>query len=858
MYNTDENTKRLFLDGCRQSAVISFHGAAEDIELSESDIISGGLTVNRYCTSGERLEIGSAIAAELTLVLNNAEGKFDDTVFEGAELFVKIGVKGANQQVRYVPMGYFTVDEPPRQLSRITISALDRMVRFDKTVDRSSISLPATVAELTDRICFLCDVPLATDVSALPNGKYTVESLPEDGDLTYRQIISWVCEMTGTCGLIDGDGCLILKWYTGTGEVIDASVRISSNLSEGAVTVTGVRIKAEKDIFLSGTDGYLLNIENNGLIGGDAQSVANALGAALNGFTYTPFSATVLPMPWLCPLDMVTFVDKNGKHRPTIITDITFGLNRNTVLKGKGETTVKNGYASADPLTKQEKAVITALKQQQNGYVDGRAQELQEFNRFISNALGLYESSVKEADGSTKYYLHDREKLEESRVIYTTTSGGIAWTSDGWNGGSPVWRYGATSAGDAFFRRITADHITSGTLQGVKIIADEGEIGGCEIVNGRLSISAANISDKLTASQIDAANLKVDAANISGKLTASQINADGISASGVSISGKIDATSGTLCDLTLTGDLYFGDRKEYYISPNYGDAKYYVSLPGLKINEADGAVFSGRLSAASGTFSGSLCVGSDETQIPFHIGVGSDSAKSPCIYSRSDKFAGMGGLGIISDNYVYIGGDGFSYWGGPDSHDYVTAIRPSVILCAGDNTGDLKSNSAVAYHNYGIRFFYGGESNLRNADGISSYQIASMEILPNYIYMRGTFTGNSSGAIISDRDRKHSISEFDERYDALFDCLKPIKYKYNDGASDRYHSGFIAQDVFDAIGCSRMTASDFAAYIEARDDAGGTVRSLRYEEFIALNTWQIQKLKAQVRALWEQINKNKE
>jgi cell division protein FtsB len=40
-----------------------------------------------------------------------------------------------------------------------------------------------------------------------------------------------------------------------------------------------------------------------------------------------------------------------------------------------------------------------------------------------------------------------------------------------------------------------------------------------------------------------------------------------------------------------------------------------------------------------------------------------------------------------------------------------------------------------------------------------------------------------------------------------------------------------------------------AAYIEATDDNGNIVRSLRYEEFIALNTWQIQKLKQRVSAL---------
>ena len=39
------------------------------------------------------------------------------------------------------------------------------------------------------------------------------------------------------------------------------------------------------------------------------------------------------------------------------------------------------------------------------------------------------------------------------------TAGGIAWTTTGWNDGSPVWSYGVTSAGDALFRMLSAEGI---------------------------------------------------------------------------------------------------------------------------------------------------------------------------------------------------------------------------------------------------------------------------------------------------------------------------------------------------------------------------------------------------------------
>ena len=77
-----------------------------------------------------------------------------------------------------------------------------------------------------------------------------------------------------------------------------------------------------------------------------------------------------------------------------------------------------------------------------------------------------------------------------------------------------------------------------------------------------------------------------------------------VTSSGLSVTGAITATSGTLSNLTVTGRLYFGGNDSYYIDPNYNDGSYYISLPGFRVDDGSGAVFSGRLSAPSGTIGG--------------------------------------------------------------------------------------------------------------------------------------------------------------------------------------------------------------------------------------------------------------
>lgn len=101
----------------------------------------------------------------------------------------------------------------------------------------------------------------------------------------------------------------------------------------------------------------------------------------------------------------------------------------------------------------------------------------------------------------------------------------------------------------------------------------------------------------------------------------------------------------------------------------------------------------------------------------------------------------------------------------------------------------------------------------------------------------------------SDRNKKNSIEGLDERYDQFFDALEPQRFKYNNGTSDRYHIGYITQDVQDGLVQANLMEQEFAGIITI--DAGTDTEEsyLRYNEFVSLNTDQIQKLKKRVDAL---------
>ncbi len=136
----------------------------------------------------------------------------------------------------------------------------------------------------------------------------------------------------------------------------------------------------------------------------------------------------------------------------------------------------------------------------------------------------------------------------------------------------------------------------------------------------------------------------------------------------------------------------------------------------------------------------------------------------------------------------------------------------------------------------------------------------------------------SSTIITSDRNMKDNIAPLMDKHMEFFSLLQPVSFTFTDGTSGRTHIGFISQDVEDAMEKSGLTDLDFAGFCkeprkaevtdedgnkryEAERDENGNpvyIYSLRYEEFIALNTFMIQKLQESSRNLQEDNRNLKE
>lgn len=408
MVNVSQDIIKSFNEGNQQTALIEVTAGGKTFTITDADIIQGGLKIDRYCVTNSKIEVGSAVACELSLKLRNYDGKFNDVSFEGAVLNVKIGIKlssvlesatlgkgilrrmilgsaSSDQDVAYVPCGLFIVDTPPRKLSTISISALDYMVLFDREVNASALSFPIHVDALIQKICSICNVTLATDVSVLPNHYFSIGGLPDTNQtLTYRQLLQWCAQLTGTCAFMDGSGRLVLKWYEQTGVTITASERYSSDMLENDITITGFTCDdGNGNTYLSGTADYTLDLSDCGFLTNAYEGVLKELQTARGGFAYRPYSATIKSAPYLFPLDMIRYKDKDGVVHDTIVTNVTLALNCNTAISGAGETVTSFSYAqSTSGVTSQQAATDRANLEKINQTATQTNQNKQDLTQF--------------------------------------------------------------------------------------------------------------------------------------------------------------------------------------------------------------------------------------------------------------------------------------------------------------------------------------------------------------------------------------------------------------------------------------------------------------------------------------------
>lgn len=487
------------------------------LNLTNKDFWENGMEFEDSVSSDESFDIGSTIINKLTLTINNFDGQYSEYDFEDASVICYVGLETESQKIEKKRICTMTVVEQPED-ETVTIGLVceDNMRKFDKDYSLSKLKYPATRAQIVRDACSVCGVTLQTQI--FDRSDYIVQVRPSDEALTFRQVLQWVAQIGCQWMRCDEYGRLCIGWYKSINEgtlVLDengvlispdrdiiianetASVENGSfiecngvlklflvdkdgNISQMPptysftpqhtdVVITGVRVTEYSDSleddaasYISGKEGYVLDISENKLIGkGDGETVAAMIAEKCVGMLFRPFEAECVTDVSLEAGDSVVIVDRNGKTYTSFVTSTVLSPGNGQSIACNAKSAAKNSSVQYSQETQAFVAARNMIKKEKSE----RERVLKEFKERMDKATGLYSTIEVQEDGSKIYYLHDKPTLAESKAVWKMTAEAWGVSTDG----GQTWNGGMTVDGDTIVRilnavGINADWINAGSI----------------------------------------------------------------------------------------------------------------------------------------------------------------------------------------------------------------------------------------------------------------------------------------------------------------------------------------------------------------------------------------------------------
>lgn len=302
------------------------------ISFYDKDIISGQLVRS---ISGEKLEIGSVYASQLTLEVNlPSVSRYE---LYGCTMTLSCALDGATD---VIPMGQFIITEALQSASKITITAFDSMIMFDD-VRFAPSNVIQTPFEWLSEMCTTCGVTLGStsaEISVLPNGGRKTGFADVASDVqTWRDVLGYLGAYLGAFAYIGRDNKLYMGVYRSiSDDTVPSSFRLTSNLSDYRTTYDGLYAVYKE----GGVQEYVSNTNSGGLVldlgtnpflqftdSTNRQDALQEIIDAWNGVYYVPYDAEMPLVPIYDPADVLTFTDNQaGAYDFGAITEITYTI----------------------------------------------------------------------------------------------------------------------------------------------------------------------------------------------------------------------------------------------------------------------------------------------------------------------------------------------------------------------------------------------------------------------------------------------------------------------------------------------------------------------------------------------------
>ncbi len=238
---------------------------------TEDNILKKSFNISNQCSGNELVEIGTVYTAELSATFLRMN--LPRYSLKGARIIPRLELL-TSEGYEPVPLGVFLISEANWTTWGVEVTAYDNMSKFDKKIYLNAST--GTIFDFLSLACNTCGVELGMDqfdVQDLPNGRESLAIYQENDIETWRDLVSWCAQTTGTFATMDRAGKLVLRKYgTEPVDTIDDYHRYTgAKFSDFETRYTGLSIvnmtaKTTQYYGLPVDDGLTYNLGSNPLI----------------------------------------------------------------------------------------------------------------------------------------------------------------------------------------------------------------------------------------------------------------------------------------------------------------------------------------------------------------------------------------------------------------------------------------------------------------------------------------------------------------------------------------------------------------------------------------------------------------
>lgn len=438
-------------------------------------------------TSNEKsFDLGSAIAKQLDLKINNIDGEYSKHKFSGAKITARVGLE-ISGKTEWLKKGVFYADPGKTAGDTISVTAVDGMTKFDVSYSKSGLSYPATLGNIVRDACSVCGITMSPEIASFEKSDFVVTNRPVDSSLTFRNILQFVGEIACLNFKMNADDQLTASWYDTNlleSETAEAAIKVehySGTIETDDVVITGVKVTEEsvsdsdteeknETEYIYGSTGYVLEIKENKLIQeGNGASVAEYAGRKVNGIAFRPVSIHTQGDPSIEAGDIAVITDRKGNKYKTILTGVIYTAKAQQDLICGAESPAEQSAVRYSKATQVYRELRKTVAKQKTEF----EKSLEALKTAMGEKRGLYPITEVLEDGSSILCFCDQDTVAESKIVVKLNASGWGMSTDG----GKTWNTGVLVDGTMIAKilntiGINADWINTGAIE---IKTEDGE-----------------------------------------------------------------------------------------------------------------------------------------------------------------------------------------------------------------------------------------------------------------------------------------------------------------------------------------------------------------------------------------------